>query len=190
MQWTNTKSGYGLVTIVLHWLAAAGIVAMLLIGWTAESLEEAGDREGRGVWMGVHVALGSALALFLLARMVQHYVQRQPAEPAQPRILNIIAAANHNLLLLAILILIVSGPLTVWTAGRPTHVAGVLPLPSPFERNESAHELAEQAHAVGRYMLYVLIPLHVLGAAKHAFLDRDGVLMRMLRPAKAENERL
>jgi cytochrome b561 len=185
MQWTNTKNGYGLITITLHWIAVVGIITMLLIGWRAEALQEAGDRAGRGAAMGWHVAIGSVLVLILLVRVVQHYVQKQPDDPPQPKALNVIANLNHNLLLLAILILIVSGPLTVWSAARPINFAGVLPIPSPFaERNTPVHEFAEQAHAVGRYMLYVLIPLHLLGVVKHVVIDKDGVLQRMLAPAK------
>ena len=54
-------------------------------------------------------------------------------------------------------------------------------IPSPFtERIESVHEIAELMHAIGRWMLIVLISLHVLAVLKHAFVDRDGVMRRML----------
>lgn len=185
MQWKNSREAYGFITIALHWIAAIGILVMFAIGLRADALGEAGDRAGRGEAMGWHVGIGSVLALILIARIVQHYTQKQPVDAPQPRFLNLIANLNHHLLLLAILILVISGPLTIWTAGRPINFAGVLPLPSPFERSEDAHEFFEEMHALGRYMLYVLIPLHLLGVIKHVFIDKDGVLMRMLKPGRA-----
>jgi cytochrome b561 len=185
MAMTNTKSGYGLISITLHWIAAIGVILMFAIGLRADALGEAGDRAGRGEAMGWHVAIGSVLAIFLITRIVAHYTQKQPEDPPQPKYLNVIANLNHHLLLLGILVLVISGPLAIWSGGRPINFAGVLPIPSPFaERNDAVHEFAEQAHAVGRYMLYVLIPLHLLGVLKHVFIDKDGVLKRMVVPAK------
>jgi cytochrome b561 len=40
-------------------------------------------------------------------------------------------------------------------------------------------------HAVGRWALIVFIGLHVLGALKHVFIDRDGIMRRMLAPPKS-----
>lgn len=181
----ESRTGYSALSIALHWIAAISVFLMFAIGLRADSLGEAGDRAGRAAAMGWHVGLGSVLALILIWRIVAHYTQPQPAPPEQPRVLNIIASATHHLLLLAILVLVISGPLAVWSGGNPIRFAGALPIPSPFaERNEGVHELAEQLHGVGRYMLYVLIPLHVLGVAKHVFIDKDGVLRRMLVPQK------
>jgi len=36
------------------------------------------------------------------------------------------------------------------------------------------------AHEMGAKLLYVLLALHILGALKHHFVDRDNVLHRML----------
>jgi cytochrome b561 len=37
-------------------------------------------------------------------------------------------------------------------------------------------------HTVGRWSLVVLISLHILGALKHLFLDRDGLFERIFVP--------
>jgi cytochrome b561 len=64
-------------------------------------------------------------------------------------------------------------------------VFDVFSIPSPFAaRNQGVHEFAELMHAIGRWAHCRAISLHVLGALKHAFIDRDGVLRRMLAPAK------
>lgn len=185
MQWINTARGYGWLSIGLHWIAAIAVVAMLIIGYAADFAGDAGDRETRGALMFWHVSLGVTFGLVLLARVISSYTQPRPAAPEQAPLLKFIAVATHQLLLLAILIQIISGPLAVWSGGRGITVWGLFSIPSPFaERNEGVHEFAELMHAIGRWMLLVLISLHVLGALKHLFIDRDGVFRRMLAPPK------
>lgn len=184
MQWINTERGYGWLSIALHWLAAFAILAMFWSGFAAENAGELGDRAARRALMGFHIAFGASVALVLLARVAAHFAQPRPAPFAQAKPLMLISGATHLLLLVAILIQIISGPLAVWSGGRAINVFDLFALPSPFaESNESVHEAAEIMHAIGRWMLIGLIALHVVGALKHALVDRDGVLHRMLAPA-------
>lgn len=185
MQLTNTKEGYGWLSIALHWLAAIAILAMLVTGFRADIAGDAGDRELRAAIMGWHIGLGASFALILLARVISSYTQPRPAAPEQAPVLKFLAVGTHQLLLLAILIQIVSGPLAIWSGGRAINVFDLFSIPSPFaERNDAVHEAAEVMHAIGRWALVVLISLHVLGALKHIFIDRDGIMRRMLAPAK------
>lgn len=186
MQWINSKTGYGWLSIGLHWAAAFIIIAMLVTGFRADMAGEAGDRAARSMLMGWHISIGAAFALVLLARVASSYAQPRPTAPEQSPALKLIATGTHQLLLLAILIQVVSGPLAIWSGGRAINIFDVVSIPSPFaERNGSVHEIAEIMHAIGRWMLIALISLHVVGALKHALIDRDGVMRRMLTPPKA-----
>jgi len=181
MQWINTSKVYGWLSIALHWLAAIGVLLMLVIGLRADSLGEAGDRAGRAAAMYWHVSIGVTLAALLLARVIAHYTQKQPEAPPQAKALKLVSALTHHLLLAAIVLLVVSGPMMIWAMGRPVNAFDLVALPSPFAgENRDLHEAFEVVHAIGRYMLYVLIPLHLLGVAKHVIVDRDGTLRRML----------
>lgn len=184
MQWTNSDRSYGWLTIILHWIAVIGVLDMFVIGLTAGAHEAAGDHAAHRQAMYYHVSTGAVLFVFLLARVVQHYVQKQPEKSAQSKLLNTIATVNHHALLIGILIMIVSGPLAVWSTGNPINVFGVFAVPTPFaERNMPVHEAAEIAHLIGRIILFFAIILHVLAALKHVFFDRDGVMRRMLYPS-------
>jgi cytochrome b561 len=186
MQWTNTKTAYGWLSIGLHWLAAIAIITMLVIGFRADWAGDAGDRAARSMFMSWHISLGATFALVLLARVFASYAQPRPAPPEQAPVLKFLSNATHQVLLLAILLQVISGPLAVWSGGRAINVFDFFSIPGPFaERNEGVHEVAELLHGVGRWALVGAITLHVLGAIKHAMIDRDGVLMRMLRPAKS-----
>lgn len=185
MQLTNTRNSYGWLAIALHWIVVIVIAAMLTTGFQAESAGEAGDRAARGALMGLHISIGATFALVLLARVLSSYLQPRPAALEQKQPFKFLASSTHQLLLLGILIQVISGPLAVWSGGRAINVFDVFAIPSPFAaRNQGVHEIAELLHAIGRWMLIVLISLHVLATLKHVFVDRDGVLRRMLAPAK------
>lgn len=185
MQWINTKSGYGWLSIILHWFAAIAVVTMLIIGFRAEFAGDAGDREMRSMLMSWHISLGASFALILLARVFAGYAQPRPAPPEQAPILKFLSTATHQVLLIAILVQVISGPLAVWSGGRAINVFDLFSIPTPFaERNEGVHEVAEVLHAIGRWALVGAITLHVLGALKHMLIDRDGVFERMFEPPK------
>jgi len=182
-QWINTKDGYGWISIALHWLAVIAIVLMLIIGFRADMLGDAGDRAGRAAAMGWHIGLGFFLFVILLARVLSSWLQPKPTPVEQPRHLMWLASATHQLLLIAILIQILSGPLAVWSGGRAINVFDLFAIPSPFaERNEAVHEFAERVHRVGRWAIIVLASLHILAVIKHTFVDKNRVLQRMLAP--------
>lgn len=188
MTWANTQERYGWLAIGLHWIAAVGVIAMLTTGIQAYLAEEAGDRAARGAAMGLHISIGGTFFAFFAARIIVHYTQPRPVKPKQAAWLNRVANATQHLLLLALLIQIISGPLAVWSGGRAINVFDVASFPSPFvARNEAVHELAEGAHLVGRLTILVLLPLHVLGALKHLIIDRDGAFSRMLWPRALKN---
>ena len=46
--------------------------------------------------------------------------------------------------------------------------------------SEFLHEALESAHSAGAWVIIVLLALHAGAALKHHFLDRDGVLNRMV----------
>ena len=180
--WINSERGYGWLTIILHWTAVLVLITMLVIGFRAEALGEAGDRDGRAAAMFWHISLGATFALILLARVFSSWLQKKPTPIEQPRPLQWLASATHQLLLIAILIQLISGPLAIWSGGRAINVFDVVSLPSPFtERNEGVHELAEVLHAIGRWAIIILGTLHIAAVIKHS-IDKKPVIQRMLAP--------
>jgi len=188
MQTWNSKQAFGWVSVTLHWIAAIGVLAMLWYGlnagWTDDN---PATRQAHRYFIGIHISLGASLIAFALARVIAHYLQASPDLPSgEPKPLQGLARITHHLLLAAIVLQFVSGPAIVWAGASPIHVWNLFALPSPLHtRDRNLHQIAEQVHTVGRWMLYIVIPVHVLGALKHACLDRDGVLQQMLVPGRA-----
>ena len=57
---------------------------------------------------------------------------------------------------------------------------GVLPLPDFVPVNKELAKSLEDVHGLLAYTLLALVALHVAGALKHQFIDRDGLMSRML----------
>jgi cytochrome b561 len=181
MQWFNTKQSYGWLSILLHWLAGACVIYLLWLGFDMDRAEEAHDRALHHSLERLHISFGVTFILALAARVFAAYSQPRPKAPEQAPALNLLAVATHQALLGLIVVQIVTGPLQEWTGAHAIQVWNWFSIPSPFhERHRDWHEALKAIHANTRWPFVVLIALHVLGALKHAMVDRDGVFRRML----------
>lgn len=105
MSMTDRATGYGWLSIVFHWAAAALVVTMFLIG---EQLEDLARGPERTETLALHVSIG-VIAIFVLgARILWRLVQRGPGLPDQPRAIRLLSALVQWALLAAIGILILS----------------------------------------------------------------------------------
>eukprot|EP01030_Chromulinospumella_sphaerica_P021612 gene21612-21562_t len=178
MSLTNTRAAYGWIAIALHWISAIGVVALYLLG---EQMEEAPDRAAKIAAQGLHVSVGVLLFTFLAARLLWSASQPHPESLERNRWLRMAGVAVHLLFLLMILLLLVTGPMAVWSAARPIQVFDLFAIPSPFAaRVDWLHEAAEWVHGAASKLFWPLIVLHVAGALKHLVVDRDATLRRML----------
>ena len=178
MSLTNTRAAYGWIAIALHWISAVGVTALYFLG---ERMEDAPDRAEKILARDLHVSVAMLLIAFLAARLFWSASQPSPRPIEQNRVLRIAAHAVQGLFLLMIAVLIVTGPLTVWSTGQPLQVFDVLAIPSPFAaRVDWLHEACEEVHGAATKLFWPLIALHVAGAVKHLVYDRDRTLQRML----------
>ncbi|MBS0362934.1 MAG: cytochrome b [Proteobacteria bacterium] len=178
MSISNSRQAYGWVAIALHWISAVGVTALYFLG---DRLEDAPDRAARSEALNLHVSVGVLLFTFLAARLFWTAAQTKPVSLERTTILQVAARVVQGLFLLMILLLIVTGPLAIWSAGRPIAVFDLFALPSPFAAPVPAMEEAvEWVHGAAAKLFWPLIVLHVGGALKHLLLDRDATLQRML----------
>jgi cytochrome b561 len=175
----ESESRYSTISILLHWTTAALLIANVLVGgW----MEDAEGPAGLG-WFATHKSIGITVFLLTLLRLGWRIGHPWPALPVHmagwERLL---ARATHILFYIALLAI----PLLGWAAasagGAPaTEWFGLFSIGNlPVPRSEDLGEALGGAHKLLIKATYVLIGLHVLGAIKHQFLNRDGVLHRML----------
>lgn len=174
----NTRVAYGWVAIALHWISAVGVAGLYLLG---ERMEAASGRAEKLQAQQLHVSVAVLLFTFLLARLLWSASQPAPRPLERQRVLRLVAKVVQGLFLLMIAALLITGPLVIWSAGRPIEVFDLFAIPSPFAaRLDGLHEAAEEIHGAATKLFWPLIFLHVAGALKHLLLDRDDTLRRML----------
>ena len=178
MSLVNTRQAYGWIAIVLHWISAAGVTALYFLG---ERMEEATSRAEKMDAQTTHVSVGLLLISFLAARLIWSFSQPHPESLERNPWLRRAAIAAHLGLLMMVLALIVSGPLTVLSAGRAVAIFDGFSIPNPVGRIGWLHEGGEIVHKAAAKLFWPLVGLHVAGALKHLVVDRDRTLARMLR---------
>jgi cytochrome b561 len=181
----DTSINYGSVSRLNHWIGALFVLLLLGIGLYFEDLPR-GD--ARRYWRGLHVSIGTIAVLFLLFRVFWRMRSTSPPALPQAQALKLFSKLVHWLLLAAILVMAVTGPLTIWSAGRPLAVFDLVSIPSPFGPFKSWHEPMQDIHGLTANTLIFLIGLHLLGVIKHQFIDRDNILARMTGRARGASD--
>ncbi len=177
MQIGDTPKSYGWLSIVLHWIVAALVVTLWLLG---ERVGDQPTRELRGEALMLHISVGILAWSFLVGFIIWRLTQKSPEAAEQHWALKLLAKAVQGLLLLAIAVQVVTGPFAFWLMGRPLSPFGWFKIPSPVPANHDLHELLGDIHGTTATVILVLVGLHTLGALKHLIIDRDGVFQRML----------
>jgi cytochrome b561 len=78
---------------------------------------------------------------------------------------------------------VLTGTALPWAEGKDL-VIGSLIIPSFMTTNEVLAQTLEVMHELFSHLWIPLLVLHVLGALKHALMDKDGVLSSMFKPNK------
>lgn len=170
------RNRYSTVSLILHWLIAALVVTQVALIAGHEAIE--GDR----TFLNLHKSVGLGILVLTLVRLGWRIANPAlPLPEAMPRWQKLVARATHVLFY----VLLIAMPLVGWAAssaaGRDIVWFGLfnwplLPIGGGREMAGSLMDLHEAAAKA----LYVLIALHVVGALKHHFVDRDNVLHRMI----------
>ena len=173
MNTTYTKTA-----IRLHWLLALGLTGTFALGIYMHELPLSPDKLKLYAW---HKWAGVTLFLLALGRLGWRATHTPPAAPEgmapwQARV----AEAVHGLLYLLMLAIPLSGWLMSSAKGYQTVWFGVLPLPDLLEKDKELGDLLTLIHKTLNFGLLGLVLAHTGAALKHHFIDRDGVLARMV----------
>lgn len=178
---------YTRVAMLLHWLIAALIVINVLLAWTWDLLSKP---EAHAV-ENVHKSIGLTVLGLALLRLLWRFSHRPPAYPAPyQRWERLLSHGVHGLLYVVMLGLPLTGyimdsapkgpvphPIIWFGLFEFPHIGAIVNL-APLVRRQ-VHEFFESAHELSAYALYALLFLHVAGALKHQFIDREKELQRM-----------
>jgi len=173
----NNRPGYSGLSTLNHWITVMLVVAMWVLGLAAgEAPDEAED-----YIMYIHIALGFFVLLFVFWRIGFRLYEGFPPPDAASALERTAAAWMHKLLLLVLLVLVLTGPLYLFTEGEGMDVFGWFTFYIPMPLGHDVHEAIEEVHKFcGEYLLPMLVGVHLLAAAKHWLIDRKPASPREL----------
>jgi cytochrome b561 len=179
----NSADRYGSVAQLLHWLVVALIVVQFALASAAEDLPAGMEKLAL---IARHKSFGITILLLAALRLAWRFVNQPPPLPAGMGELQRKAARlSHGLLYGLLFALPVTGWMQSSAANYPVSWFNLVQLPDLVGPSESAHDVLHETHEVLATALVVITVLHVLAALKHQFIDKDGVLARMLPGRRA-----
>lgn len=174
---------YGAVAVALHWLIAAALVWQILSGWRMEDMPPA----ERFAAFQIHKSAGLTILILSLARLGWRLAHPPPPPPEtmkawEKRVSMLVHAAFYVLMIglpIGGWIIISTSPYSVTTEFWGLFEWPKLPLADlPFRKTLNA--VAKSGHSAAAWGVIGLLALHTGAALKHHFIDRDGVLGRMI----------
>lgn len=164
-------------TILFHWLTGLTFIAVLAIGLYMSDLPNGTDK-----WeiMARHKSIGTILFVIAIIRLVYRFKEGSIKSISESsRIQSILASVIHHLLLLATILMPVSGLSMSIGGGRGVDVFGIS-IVAAGEKVEWLSSMGHIIHVNAVNVIIVALFLHIAGALKHQVIDKDGTLSRML----------
>lgn len=194
----TTVERYTKTAIILHWLIALLIIAMLALGlWMHELPKDAPKAASfdlfnwgiytvtfaepisvRTFYFNLHKSIGITVLALILFRVFWRLTHAAPELPATMKDWEKkLADVSHKLLYLLMLVLPLSGFIMSVYSKWGIMWFG-LPLVKGLD-NPQLRDLFMEVHEVSAWLIIVLIVVHVLAALKHKLVDKDEVMKRM-----------
>ena len=160
--------------VIAHWLTLLLLIAAWFLG---HELDEMRHEDAGAPLIGyvLHILAGASVLLVAFARLFFRSKDGTPP-PMGNTLMDKVAKGIHHLIYLMLILIPVTGMLTTLTSKVRDALFAWDPtlLPKKFS-GVWAHDIHETLVTV----LIVLVVIHVLGAIKHQFIMKDGLMERM-----------
>jgi len=180
---SNTIAKYDRVQIILHWLIAVIILAMIGLGLYMVELPKQselppGEESVRALYFLLHKSLGLTAAMLILLRVIWRLTHKAPALPDTVKKWEQKAASIVQGLLYAVMIAMpMSGYLQSMYSSYDTKFWGIV-LPRLAEDDSVMRETFSEVHEVLAFVFISLIILHIAAVIKH-HIAKAGISERM-----------
>ncbi len=195
----HSATGYTKTAKVLHWLIAIGIFFMFALGWYMSDLPKEAPKQmaydlfdlgiytwnlaeeisPRTFYYNLHKSIGVTIFALILIRILWRITHKPPTLLASYKeIERKIASSAHHLLYLLMVVLPVSGIIMAVYSKYGIKWFG-MDFIGGLD-NKPLRELFKSVHEIIGLIILAVIIVHILGALKHKFIDKDETLSRML----------
>jgi cytochrome b561 len=184
---------------VLHWLIAIGIFGMFALGWFMQALPKeapkamafdlfnlgiytwqmAEEISPRSFYFNLHKSIGVTLLSLILIRILWRLTHKPPSILSSYQVWERkLANGAHHLLYLLMVALPLSGLLMAINSKYGVKWFGIMLIEGLD--NKAIREVFKDAHGIIGLVILLVIIVHIIGALKHKFIDKDETLNRML----------
>lgn len=161
--------------VIIHWLT----LALLIVAWyLGDALIDARiEKNATLIGYFAHALMGGAILLLTILRLTFRGVDGTPP-PVGNSVMDIVARGVHHGLYVLLILLSITGFMTLLTStvgmALVTNTAILLPAEytGPSVIPHSVHEILVT-------VMMVVVLVHILGAIKHQFIMKDGLMRRM-----------
>jgi cytochrome b561 len=184
---------------ILHWLIAIAIFFMFALGWYMSELPKEAPKQmaydlfdlgiftwnlseeisPRTFYYNLHKSIGVTIFALILIRILWRITHRPPALLASYKAWeHKLANGAHHLLYLLMVALPVSGIIMAVYSKYGIKWFGIEFIAGLD--NKPLRELFKEVHSIIGLIILLVIIVHIIGALKHKFIDKDETLDRML----------
>lgn len=162
---------------LFHWVLAVLVIGMLCVGFFMDDF----PKQYKAVVFLMHKSLGISILFLMIIRFIWVHAKGKPALPTTMKLWEKFLS---RIVQYGFYILLVIMPLSGWimsvAADKIPVYFGLFKLPLPWIGvNKALAKLMAEWHETIAWILIVLIILHILGALKHHYIDKDNVLRSM-----------
>jgi cytochrome b561 len=173
--------------IALHWIIALLIIVNVGLAWAWPNVADESVRP----LINNHKSIGITLLALVIMRLLWRLTHRPPALADHLKTWEKHAAHTAHILLYVVMFAM---PLSGWimdsawekAADNPNFWFGLFEWPRlgfvmdmDVATKKSVHDAFGAMHEISAFILYFLVVVHIGGALKHQFLDKDKELARM-----------
>ncbi|GAB5350316.1 cytochrome b [Qipengyuania sp. 483] len=170
---------YSIGAMIFHWVIAVAVI----VNWRlAENAHHAQSPADRSAIFADHKALGILILALTIGRLLWRWTHPVPPLPSDlAKWEKTLARIVHVVFYVLLIALPLGGWIANSLAGREIDMFGLFTIPAlPVGGNPEAAKSIFSIHATGGSIFIYLIALHILGALKHTFFDKNGGIFRML----------
>lgn len=168
---------YSALSKGLHWLIALMVILMLSVSFFLDDVPS----QYTSLAYTLHKSLGLSVLGLMLIRIVCIIYYGRPSLPKSvPGWIQWLSRFVQYSFYVLLLVMPLSGWIMSMAGNRIPSYFGLFPLPLPgISPNPWLENWMDQSHKVIAWILIALICLHIAGAIKHYFIDKDGVVNKM-----------
>jgi len=181
MSQLEPNNHYSPVAKMLHWLVAGMIVLQFVLAKMADIASDEGSAVRELALLANHKSVGITILALAIVRLVWRQKNQPPALPDAIPQWQVTASQLSHWSLYALLFAM---PITGWLMSSASAYSvswfNLFQLPVFVAPNPEAKEVFQETHETLSKLLVLVATVHIGAAIKHALIDKDRVLQRMV----------